>query len=356
MTLSALILLLYLFLAVAAYRSRSAEWRVLSFFMIWFFIVLLPTIVIPLNAIFQENRGYLAVIVFAVFAGVMLNKLRVGIGFSGAVKRYAPVLILIILVLGYGAGTVYRNSVWKSGLSLWSDAVAKSPESSRAHTNLGTEYAQQGRSDKAIEHLLRALRLSDTEDRASVANIHYNLGTTYQQMGRSDMALGEYGRLIELQPQDFRPHYNIGVIYQQKGEMEAASEAYRAALARNPSDFRSYHNLGLLFQDQDKLSIAEELYRKALSLNPDYSRSRLNLAMIYERTGRKELARREYITVIKQNPDYLPAYLNLGHMYESEEDYSQAIRYYRYVAERNPMDSNIVARIRKMEMLINSRR
>src|SRR3972149_5739951 len=274
---------------------------------------------------------------------------------SGGLKRYVFVMVLIMVVFLYGAVTVYRNSIWRDGITLWSDAVAKSPESSRAHTNLGTAYAGLGKNGKATEHFLKALRFSDPGDRANMANIHYNLGAVYQQMGGDDVALGEYQRVIELQPSDFRPHYNLGVIYQQKGEMEAAVEAYRAALARNTSDFRSYHNLGLLFQGRGELSLAEELYRKALSLNPDYSRSRFNLAVIYEETGRRDPARREYITVIKQNPDYVPAYLNLGLIYEGEGEYGTAIRYYRNIAERNPTDSDIHARIRKIEMRMNSR-
>ncbi|HZX47878.1 MAG TPA: tetratricopeptide repeat protein [Nitrospirota bacterium] len=314
---SALILLLYLLLAVAAYRARSTEWRVVSFFMIWFFIVLLPTIVIPLNAIFQENRGYLAVIVFPVFAGVMLGKLmkiplnppfsKGGEGgferlFSSKVKNYASVVILIILVLSYGAGTVYRNSVWRNGMSLWSDAVDKSPRSSRAHTNLGTEYSRLGRNGKAIEHFLKALRFPDPDDRVHLANIHYNLGTVYQQMGRDEMAMSEYKVVAEISPSDFRPHYNLGVIYQQKGEMEAAEDAYRRVIERNGSHFKSFHNLGILYQNRGDILPAEEFYKKALSLNPDYARSLFNLAVLYEGKGDLIKAKELYMEALKRNP------------------------------------------------------
>ncbi len=296
---SALILLLYLFLAVVAYRSRSTEWRILSFFMIWFFIVLLPTIVIPLNVIFQENRGYLAVIVFAVFAGMMFNK---QMALPGKVKRYASVVILIILVVCYGAGTVYRNSVWKNGMSLWSDAVAKAPESSRAHTNLGTEYSRIGRNDKAIEHYLKALKFSDPEDRVLVADIHYNLGTVYQQVGKVDIAMNEYKTVSDISPSDFRPYYNIGVIYQQKGEMDAAIEAYKMVIERNVSHFKSYHNLGLLYHNRGNIALAEEFYKKALYHNPDYSRSLFNLAALYEGKGDLIKAKQLYMEALRRNP------------------------------------------------------
>ncbi len=299
---SAFILLVYLLLAAAAYRARSSEWRVVSFFMIWFFIVLLPTIVIPLNAIFQENRGYLAVIVFPVFAGVMLGKLGEGVTLPFKGRGRVGMGLLIILLLIYGAGTVYRNSLWRNGMSLWSDAVEKSPRSSRAHTNLGTEYSRLGRNGKAIEHFLKALRFPDPEDRVHLANIHYNLGTVYQQMGRDEMAMSEYKVVAEISPSDFRSHYNLGVIYQQKGEMEAAEEAYRRVIERNGSHFKSFHNLGILYQNRGDILLAEEFYKKALSLNPDYARSLFNLAVLYEGKGDLIKAKELYMEALKRNP------------------------------------------------------
>ncbi len=297
--LSALILLLYLLLAVVASRSMSMAWKVLSFFMIWFFIVLLPTIIIPLNAIFQENRGYLAVIVFTVFAGVVLGKI---LELSGTVKRYASVMILMILVLCYSAGTIYRNSVWRNGISLWSDAVAKAPESSRAHTNLGTEYSRIGRNDRAIEHYMMALKFPVIDDKVLLTDIHYNLGTVYQQMGKDDMAISEYKISSVITPSDFRPYYNMGVIYQQKGELETASEAYKKVIERNISHFKSYHNLGILHYNRGDIAIAEEFYRKALYFNPDYIRSLTNLASLYEENGDLIKARELYIETLRRNP------------------------------------------------------
>ena len=297
---SAVILAFYIFLAFLASRSKAIEWRVLSFFMLWFFIVLIPTIIIPLNAIFQENRGYLAVIVFTVFTGVMLNKMKIPLNppfskggeggferlFSGKVRNYASVVILIILVLSYGAGTVYRNSVWRDGITLWTDAVEKSPQSSRAYTNLGTEYARRKMNEAALKSFMKALRLTESDGGAEPANIHYNLGTVYQQMGMYDMSVKEYLSVIDLRPEDFRPWYNLGVIYQQRGEAESAMKAYEMVITRNPSHFKSYHNIGLLYHNRGETSLAADYYRKALSINPGYARSRVNLEAIKRQEGR----------------------------------------------------------------------
>ena len=126
----AILLLLLVIAATYVLFRLGREWRVVSFFILWFFITLLPTTVIPLNAILQENRGYLGGIVSAVIAGVLISR----------IKRIIVLPALIVLIIALSILTVQRNIVWRNDLSLWNDAVAKSPLSARAHDNLGLAY------------------------------------------------------------------------------------------------------------------------------------------------------------------------------------------------------------------------
>ena len=343
-TVSALVLILFIAMAILTGRSKAREWKIISFFSIWFFVVMLPTTLIPLNAILQENRGYLAIVTFAVFAGIMLGKLEIP-----SLKGRLPLAAIIILLLIYGSGTVYRNSIWKDGLTLWDDAVRKSPESPRAYINMGTAYARLGENDVAIKNFHRALELANPESGVDPLNVHYNLGSVYQQMGRLDMAVGEYRVVTELNPGDFRPYYNLGVIYQQRHEVAAAIEAYKKVLERNPSDFRSYHNLGLLYQKMGDLELAAGSYNNALRLNPDYEKSRFNLGVIYEMGGDSESAREAYIATLKLNPDYLLAYYNLGRIYEREGNLNMAINVYKEAAKRSPANQTFSVRIKSLE-------
>src|SRR3989304_4804886 len=170
---SAIIIFLFITVTILFYRSKTVEWRVVSFFMVWFFVVLMPSTIVPLTAIFQENRGYLAIIPFVVFAGVVLDKSANT--FRVYTHFYPSYIILVFLLLLYGVGTTYRNSVWRDGVTLWSDAAQKSPKSSVAYTNLGTEYAVLGRNDMAIKNLIRALRLANPETGGKPQILHYNL-------------------------------------------------------------------------------------------------------------------------------------------------------------------------------------
>src|SRR3990167_535614 len=125
------IISLIILLAAAYFLfKRGKEWRVLSFFILWFFITLLPTTLIPLNAKLQENRGYLAGIGFMLFTGVIVGKLR------GRIQ----VILLVIILFIYSILTIQQNGVWKDDYTLWKNALNKSPSSARVHDNLGLAY------------------------------------------------------------------------------------------------------------------------------------------------------------------------------------------------------------------------
>src|SRR3989337_4028603 len=104
--LSGLLVLLYVGMAIYFVLSGGARRRVVSFFMVWFFVVLLPTTVIPLNAIFQENRGYLAIVGFVVLAGCLLSEL------GRRTSRGVMMAVMLVLLVVYGTGTVYRSMGW----------------------------------------------------------------------------------------------------------------------------------------------------------------------------------------------------------------------------------------------------
>ena len=67
-----------------------------------------------------------------------------------------------------------RNEVWRSPLSLWSDALAKSPGKARPYTNVGTILHQSGKVDEAIPYYCKALEL-DPGDRSARSNLNLAL-------------------------------------------------------------------------------------------------------------------------------------------------------------------------------------
>ena len=94
---------------------------------------------------------------------------------ESSVRRGAPSLLIkliyaIIIVL-LCIGSLERNEIWGSGVSLWEDVVKKSPNKSRGYVNLGAEYILDGRYDEAIQASQKGIKLDENE-----YSFYYNIG------------------------------------------------------------------------------------------------------------------------------------------------------------------------------------
>jgi tetratricopeptide (TPR) repeat protein len=162
----------------------KGEWRyhlrVVGFGMIWFFVLLLPSSsLVPLRDVFAEHRVYLAMM-GPVLCTITLTDLVLRIiqrAHGKQMYRVVSVGTTMILVLLFFS-TYERNRVWQTSISLWQDAVTKSPRKARPNYNLGTSYFKQRNFPGALYYYLIAKNL-DPE----YPQVYYNLCLTYGQLG-----------------------------------------------------------------------------------------------------------------------------------------------------------------------------
>ena len=103
---------------------------------------ILPVLYIPAlgENTFAERYLYLPSFGFVLLAAFAAVTARAR--WPGAARAVAAGVAAI--VIAYGAGTVARNRVWRDDLSLWTDTVAKSPDSAYARNELGVELEEHG--------------------------------------------------------------------------------------------------------------------------------------------------------------------------------------------------------------------
>ncbi len=287
-------ILIILFIAYLLFRMgrMGREWRMLSFFILWFFITLLPTTIIPLNAVLQENRGYLAGVMSAVIAGWAFSRLK---------RRYIfPGLVLLVIALS--VLTFNRNFAWKDDLSLWSDAVAKSPMSARAHDNLGLAWMGVKKYDLAIGEFNKTLQLNPRYYLA-----YYNAGVAYQLQGDLEKARFAYEESLKINPSYFRSYYNAGIVYKKLGEPDMAISSYDRAIALDPRHPFVYNNLGVVLTEKGDYRRAEDVFKKAVAINPDYEKAYYNLGNVYFRKKEYGKAAEAYRAAVRIRPDYKEA-------------------------------------------------
>ena len=267
LSLGVIIFLLILGLGLKRY-SRGYPFGTL-----WFFITLLPTTsIIPLHIIMNEHRLYLPSIGFFLIISLTLVKAS-QLKLKPLPSRFLKGTILfffLFLIISSMIASKRRAALWRDEYTLWSHTVQVSPNSYRAHNNLGTCYRKKGWHNKAIDEFQKTLALNPDDARA-----HSNLGVVYQEKGWYDEAITEYQKALTLDSDYAKAHNNLGTLYGKKGWYGRAIDEFQQALRINPDYAGVYYNLGIVYKKQGLYEEATSAFQEALALNPDFRRYNL---------------------------------------------------------------------------------
>jgi tetratricopeptide (TPR) repeat protein len=296
----------------------AVRWRrtgkPLLFFLVFFFVALLPTsnLIIIIGSIMAERFLYLPSVGLA---GCVIAAIHV-IGQRSSMKwRAAPQAAWIamgIVCLMFTARAYARNFDWQDERSLWTNTVNVCPSSARPHYNLATVLAQMpGELPNAIAEFEAALRI-----RPEYPEAHYNLGNAFALMpGRMPDAIVEYQAALQTKPDLVEAHYSLGnALSHTPGRLAEAIAEYQAALRIQPNYVYAHNNLGTaLARTPGRLPDAIAEFQAALRIQPDYADAHNNLGnALLEIPGRLADAIAEYKAALQIDPNHLRAHRNLG--------------------------------------------
>jgi Flp pilus assembly protein TadD len=281
-------------------RSRP-HLRIVSFGIAWFFITLsIESSIIPIAMIMNEYRLCLPGIgVFLGFSTVAVHML------SNVSNKSFPAnyrLFLLILIIPLSLAAYNRNGVWRDKISLWSDAVSKSPRKASPYNNLAAAHTEKGDYSKAVAYYREALRL----DPASIGT-YVNLGSIYRKIGYADAAMDMYQRAIAIDEEIAGMNYahlNLGIIYAEKVDFKNALEYYSKALAYDPYSVDVHVNLGNLYDEMGYTDKAIRAYQKAIDIDKNDPSPYFNLAVLYENKGDLTEAAKYYKKAGEIDPKY----------------------------------------------------
>ena len=277
-----------------------ALWRApaAGFLGAWFFGILAVTSVVPGTIqMIVEHRMYLPVA--AVIAPAVL-------GLHAAIGRRCWV-VLAALALGLGLLTARRNEYYRSEMAIWSDTVAKRPDSPQARNGLAFALDHAGRIPEAVQQFEAALRLAPRD-----AELHDNLGVTLGHAGRTAEAIEQFEAALRLRPDFPVAHSNLGNALLQSGRVAEAIRQYEQALRLRPDYAEAEYNLGGVLDQSGQIADALRHYEAAVRLKPDFAPAHYNLGDLLARLGRTAEAIEQYEDVLRLQPDLAQAHDNLG--------------------------------------------
>ncbi|MBU1122327.1 MAG: tetratricopeptide repeat protein [Candidatus Omnitrophota bacterium] len=145
--------------------------------------------------------------------------------------KIAGIVLLVSILIACSTHTIIRNFDWKTRASLWRATAKVSPNSAKAHNNMGDIHSGEGNLKEAVKSFKRAIEL-----KPNYAHAYHNLAHTYQQMGYLEEAIKNYKEAININENLYQSYRNLGVIYLERNELALAKEYFRKVLEINPGE------------------------------------------------------------------------------------------------------------------------
>ncbi|RKY31419.1 MAG: hypothetical protein DRP74_04965 [Candidatus Omnitrophota bacterium] len=291
------------FIAIKIFKKH----RLASFAILWFFITLLPeSSIIPIKDVIFEHRLYLPMFGFSLFLVYIVYYL------AGR-KSWLKIILLSVMVCAYSILTYNRNSIWKDGITLWSDSIKKSPLKARPYSERGNIYLSRGDFTRALNDYNKAIEINPGFDDA-----YNNRGFLYTKKGESEQAIHDFNKAIKVNPEPYLAYYNRGNAHRVQGNYEKAIRDYSRSIDIRPDFALAYYNRATIYYAINNLDRAIADYTQAIKAEPNLGLAYYSRGIAYQKKGDLDQAILDYNKALKISPELASNYSKRSGKYFNE--------------------------------------
>lgn len=180
---------------------------------------------------------------------------------------------------------------------------------------------------------------NDIED---VSEVDYEMARLYYNKDESDKALEHIQQAIKLSPSDMRYKILQADIFLDKKEYETALNAYKPLSEAWTEHDGLHYSMGRCLEETGKIEEAIEEYKKTLELNPEHRFANSLLMNLYQGYYQKGCRRHNYETALAyadRQLELVPRdyyYLERGLLYMDGYEFDKAIADFTKASELNP--------------------
>jgi len=229
-----------------------------------------------------------------------------GAGRGRAARRIAAGALGVLCAL-YAVRVIARTGDWRDAHTLFTATTRTSPDSAKAHYNLGVAEEERGEPRAAMEAYRRAIEIKPDMPQA-----RRNYGLALLQEGRPAEALAHLQAAATLDPNIADIYSDLGIALHQIGRREEAEQAFREEMRRRPGGERSWYNLGSLLLEERRPSEALPLLDRAIALAPADADAHAQRGAALAAAGRNAEAAAAFEEVLRLNPRMVEALVPLA--------------------------------------------
>jgi len=265
--LAAMLAILFVGALYAVFRRR----RDVSFYILWFFVTLIPVYnIVPFKAVMAERFLYLPMIGFASLVGILSSELAEKAPGKGLARPLLG-LMLAAMIVSYGALSIFRNMEWRSEVSFYMKEAVRSPQNPKAHYNFACACAKEA---------------ARNPDNREFAMAYYTI------------AIGEFQKTVSLKPDSPAVYLGLANAFNAVGMHDRAIVNFRKALVFGEhSDI--YNNLGVAYLLKNRYDEAEAAFRRALAIDASHINAAINLGNVYAAKHEYPKARKAWLRAMR---------------------------------------------------------
>jgi protein O-mannosyl-transferase len=259
----------------------GATWRRaprICFALLFTLLPMLPVALVPAysHTPFGERYLYLPSVGLSLLVAVGMAALETRKRWMTAAFGAAFVIVASTLTVG----TILRNRIWRNDLTLFSDVVAKSPESEIGNGNLGRALMAAGRYDEAVGRFRKAVQVNPESVKG-----RYHLGSALAKAGRPEEAVVEFEALLKA---GFAVDTagQLAEAYAATGRFDSAIATREQIVAALPNSPAEHNLLGIDLARASRYEEAIRQFETAANLDPAEPAYRRNLDRARDRIRR----------------------------------------------------------------------
>ncbi|MBX7181787.1 MAG: hypothetical protein K1X82_06730, partial [Bacteroidia bacterium] len=317
---------------VLAWKTwKSADWRPVSFGILWFFAALLPTSsIFPFAEVLNDHRVFFPYIGLCLASAWTLRMLWVKYQESTWVRP--SFLVFITLFLGlHSFGAHQRCKVWSSAESLWLDVTIKSPNNARGLMNYANALMAKADYANAEVYFEKAKALWP-----QYSYVYINLGVLKNATGHPDQAEANFKTAISFNPNNPECYAYYGSFLLSKGRFGDASGIAKQGLSVSPGHVGLNNLLASINSlPQGVATTKLDVALNAAKQNPS-PEAWLNVSLEYYNVGDYKGCVKAAEESLKLNPKYDLAYNNICSAYNMLKEWDKAIEAGKKAVALNP--------------------
>jgi protein O-mannosyl-transferase len=306
---------------IAAFKAKKFR-REILFGLLLYGFALLPAIqIIPAGiSMVSERYSYIPYIGLFYIIGIAFNGLAEKRFGCNNERLYSVCKIIMLISIGlFTIMSIRQNSLWKNGITLFTQVIQRYPEQSYGYVGRGVARMNEKDIRGALEDYSYAIKYDERN-----AQAYNNRSAAYNMLQEYKLSSKDCTEAIGIKADLADAYNNCGVALLGQEKFEDSLSYFEKAVEKNPKHYIALNNIVKAKCMLMKCDEAVPYNSKAIALNPYYAESYFSRGNIRQALNDPVGAINSFTKAIDLDSMHSKSYRNRGLCYLDKNDYPKA--------------------------------